>query len=440
LAGILYKVPAVCRALAYVQVFTATFWLGFNGVARAQEAIRSSLAGEEAANSRPDDTAPNGTFFRAGPFSFSADLSLEAEYNDNINLVDRKATAPVVADFVLRPRLTVRSNLLLTPRNNLAFDVGVGVDRYLGHSDRNNSSLSLAPGSQVTFNLYAGDFRFTFYDRFSLQQNPVSQATLSNTSQYGIFRNAAGTTALWDLSDLILAVGYERDNSISTVQDYDFSDYAQDVYYASLTVPLASNFFVGARAIYTVTDYTSHTRAGAQSLSLGGFVEGELTKYTRVSAFAGYRRYDFNSAFPFSLQQSSAQLIDSLDGDSSFFVTLGVINRLNLSVSQSLNVRYERRLGFFAPLEDYSDVRYGLQWRVNSTLGVSVQTFYEHLVEKGTVLNEELDRLGAIVSLAFQVTPRTAATLFYTWIHKDSNLPLQDYQQNVYGIELRYTF
>jgi hypothetical protein len=97
-------------------------------------------------------------------------------------------------------------------------------------------------------------------------------------------------------------------------------------------------------------------------------------------------------------------------------------------------------LGFSAPLEDYSDVRYGFQWRVNSTLGLGVQVFYEHLAEKGTVLNEELDRIGAIVSLALDLTPRTAATLFYSLIHKDSNLPLQDYRQNVYGIELRYTF
>jgi hypothetical protein len=39
-------------------------------------------------------------------------------------------------------------------------------------------------------------------------------------------------------------------------------------------------------------------------LSVGAFVEGELTQYTRIAAFAGYRQYDFNSAFPFGLDQS----------------------------------------------------------------------------------------------------------------------------------------
>jgi hypothetical protein len=133
-------------------------------------------------------------------------------------------------------------------------------------------------------------------------------------------------------------------------------------------------------------------------------------------------------------------MISELQDQGSFFVTLGITNRLNAAVTQSLMARHETRLGFSSPLEDYSDVRYGFQWRVNSTLGLGVQMFYEHLAEKGSALNEELDRIGAIVSLAFDLTPRTDLTLFYSLVHKDSNLPLQDYRQNVYGIELRYTF
>lgn len=433
-------VPAGCRGGVSVRLATMLaplFVIGLGGTVQGQEAIRSSLAGEEAANSRAAVATPGGSFFKAGPFSFSADLSLEAEYNNNINLADDKGTVAVESDFVIRPRLNIRSNLLLTPRNNLAFDIGVGVDRYLSHADRNTNTVSLAPGSQVTLNLYVGDFRFTFYDRFSLQQNPVSQATLSNTSQYGIFRNAAGTTGLWDLNDLIVAVGYERGLSKSTVQDYEFSDYSQDVFFTSITFPLASNFFLGTRAIYTRTEYTANQRSNADSLSIGGFVEAELTEYTRVSAFAGYRKYDFNSAFPFGLD-SGDRGSDLENG--SFFITLAVSNKLNASITQSLSARHETRLGFSAPLEEYSDVRYSLQWCVNSGLGLGLQLFYERLSEEGSFTQEELDRMGAIASLSFQVTPRTSATLFYTFISKDSNLPLQDYQQNVYGIELRYTF
>ena len=244
------------------------------------------------------------------------------------------------------------------------------MDRYISNPELNTNTISLAPGSQVSLNLYIGDFRLTFYDRFSLQQNPVSQATLSNTSQYGIFRNAAGTTALWDLNELILAVGYERDISTSTVQDYDFSDYTQDVFYTSITFPLASNFFLGARALYTRTEYSSETRANANSFSVGGFVEGELTKYTRVSAFAGYRKYDFNSVIPLALD-SGGSVSDLNSG--SFFITLAVTDNLNLNVSQSLSARHERRLGFSAPLEEYTDVRYGFQWRINSGLNLGAQ-------------------------------------------------------------------
>jgi hypothetical protein len=97
-------------------------------------------------------------------------------------------------------------------------------------------------------------------------------------------------------------------------------------------------------------------------------------------------------------------------------------------------------LGFAAPLEDYTDLRYGVQWRVNDSVSLSLQAFYEHLVEKGTLVNDEVDRIGGIFSLAFRVTQRASVALFYTYIRKDSNLPLQDYHQNVYGLELRHSF
>ena len=412
---------------------------------RAQDPLRFSLAGEIASRARPKYVLPPSAFFRTGPLSFSADLLLGAEFNDNINLADRAGPIAPESDLILRPRLDLRTNLLLTPLNSLDLVLGIGLEHYLTHSERNRQIVSLAPGSEIAFNMFVRDFRINFHDRFSLQHSPVAQATVSNVSDYGVFQNTAGVSVLWDLNQYVLAVGYDRVLSRSTVAAYEYSDFNQDAFSAAVTVPLTANTALGARALYAITDYTLEVRPGSEALSLGAFVEMQLTNYTRMNAFAGYRRYSFEAAPEFSAEENAPpgfarDLGEEQDGASGFFIYFTLANRLNSKMSQSLTLTSEQRLGFNSQIEETSDVRYGFTWQINRRLNFNLQLFYQHLVEKGSTLNEELDQAGATMTLSVQIVRDTALRLYYRGTQKDSNLQFRDYEQNVFGIDLRYTF
>jgi hypothetical protein len=201
---------------------------------------------------------------------------------------------------------------------------------------------------------------------------------------------------------------------------------------------------LGVRASYASTEYTLKLRRGSESASVGPFLETQLTNYTRMSAFAGYRQYSFGSPSTLILEEAPVGFVPDAatgeDGASGFFIYFSLKNRLNSRMSQSLSLTREHRLGFAAELEEVSEARYTFGWRINRRVDLGLELFYQHLVESGTVLGEKLDQAGATMTLSVQLVRDTALRLHYRGTQKDSNLQFRDYEQNVFGIDLRYTF
>ena len=156
---------------------------------------------------------------------FSATLGFE--YNDNVNLSE-DATAvfpspfgPILvtteqqSDFIIRPQVNINALWPITQLNTFKLDMGIGYAFYMDHSDYNTNGLLVTPGSQLAFDIFVGDFRINIHDRFSLEQDPVAEATLSNVADYGRFQNTAGVSVLWDLNAAVVTLGYDHYNFIS---------------------------------------------------------------------------------------------------------------------------------------------------------------------------------------------------------------------------------
>ncbi|MDP9004420.1 MAG: hypothetical protein M3N12_06460, partial [Verrucomicrobiota bacterium] len=154
-------------------------------IARAQDAIRPSLAGESAAEARRQAIDKIPYNLQLGPIKLRFSATVGLEYNDNINLAeDRTAllpspTGPVLVttqkqdDLILRPQFNVNALWPITQLNTLKLDLGVGYAFYLDHSNYNTNSVLINPGSQLAFDIFVGDFRINLHDRFSLEQDPV---------------------------------------------------------------------------------------------------------------------------------------------------------------------------------------------------------------------------------------------------------------------------
>jgi hypothetical protein len=182
----------------------ALFFLAFSVDVSAQEALRQSLAGERAAAQRHRALENQAYNIRLGMLQFSLGSALGIEFNDNVNLAERDEQE----DVVLRPQLDTALRWPLTERNALNFSVGVGYDKYLNESRYDR--FRIAPGSELSFDLFIKDLRLTFFDRFSYTQDPLATGSISGTARYGGLENVGGLNATLDLNKVVLLAGYGR--------------------------------------------------------------------------------------------------------------------------------------------------------------------------------------------------------------------------------------
>src|ERR1700676_1842514 len=176
---------------------TVAFWstlLVAVSIVRAQDVIRPSLAGEAASEARRQDIDRIPYNLLLGPVRFRLSATFGVEYNDNINLAEVNEQHAVI----LRPQVNFDAIWPLTQLNTLRMDIGLGYAYYINHTNANTNGVLIAPGSQLAFDIFVGDFRINIHERPSLQQDPIAELGLSNVIDYGRFENTAGVSVLWD--------------------------------------------------------------------------------------------------------------------------------------------------------------------------------------------------------------------------------------------------
>src|SRR5437588_2080790 len=200
----------------------------------AQDAVRPSLAGQEASQAREQDVSRIPYNLLLGPVRFRVGATVGVEYNDNINYSDDGSAVvigpfgPTVVsahsqdDVIVTPNLTIDAIWPVTQLNTLRLDLGIGYSFYLDHSKNDTDAILIAPKSQIAFDIFVSDFRINIQDRMQLQQDPIQEGALSNVVDYGRFENTAGVSVVWDLNKLILQIGYGHYNFIATNSDFDY--------------------------------------------------------------------------------------------------------------------------------------------------------------------------------------------------------------------------
>ncbi|PYS92727.1 MAG: hypothetical protein DMF62_00045, partial [Acidobacteria bacterium] len=215
-------------------------------IVQAQDAVRPSLAGEGAAEARRQSIDQIPYNLQLGPIKLRFSATLGVEYNDNVNLAEDGSaifigpggpfviTTEQLSDFIIRPQLNVNALWPVTQLNTLKLDLGIGYSFYMDHSEYNTNGVLINPGSQLSFDIFVGDFRINLHDRFSLEQDPVAEIGLSSVADYGRFQNTAGVSVLWDLNAAVVTLGYDHYNYVSTVDIFDYLDRAAEIVSASI--------------------------------------------------------------------------------------------------------------------------------------------------------------------------------------------------------------
>ena len=420
-------------------------------VANAQDAIRPSLAGEAAAEARRQslDRIPYNLLVGPVRFRFSATMGLE--YNDNVNI----AEVDTQEDFILRPQVNLNAMWPITQLNTLRFDIGLGYAFYLDHSNYNTNGILLAPGSQLSFDIFVGDFRINFHDRFSLEQDPIGEIAepgLGNVADYGRFQNTAGVSVLWDLNKAVATFGYDHYTFLATNDDFEYLDRNADSFMASLSVAVTSTTGVGVETAYVFNRYDEDLLNDSNTFSLGAFLETQVTNYVKVRVAGGYQTISFDDddvtlgPFPPGILPDDEEFLVFEDqGDlNDFYANILISHRINAAFTHRLSAGHESQLGVNSNYIQLNYVRHTATWNIINRTLLSSEFFYEDAEESGGFLNmgegEELRRYGGALSIGYQLTRHVTLGARYQYTQKDSDVELRDYRQNRVSIDGTYSF
>ena len=413
-------------------------------IVRAQDAIRPSLAGEASAESRRQslDHIPYNLLMGPVRFRFSATAGLE--YNDNVNVAEVNEQD----DFIFRPQVNLNALWPVTQLNTLRLDIGLGYAFYLDHSEYNTNALLLSPNSQLAFDVFVGDFRINFHDRFSLEQDPIGEPGLSNVADYGRFQNTAGVSVLWDLNKAVVTFGYDHYTFIATNDDFDYLDRNAEMLNASISFAATSTTGIGLEGSYVFNRYDQDVLNDSNTYNIGAFVETQLTNYLRLRLAGGYQSIEFDGdtvvlgPFPDGFLPGGGNFLVFDDSESlnDYYVNLLISHRINSAITQSLSAGHESQLGVNSNYIQLNYVRHTATWNIINRTLLTTEIFYEDAEDSGGIIDEHLHRYGGALSLGYRLTRHVTLGARYQYTRKDSDVPLRDYQQNRISIDGTYSF
>jgi len=395
---------------------------------QAQEALRNSLAGDAAAEARGQQQQSQSYTFKSGDFLLLITPSLEMDWNDNVTLSKENT----LQDFILRPLLEFDASYPISQRNLLQLNVGVGYDEYLVHNQF--SALRLVSGSELAFDTYIKDFWINVHDRFQFIEDPAEQASVAATGRYGGLDNMAGVSNTLDLQDLVLTLGYDHDNFVSSSRDFDYLNRASELLVARAGFRLHPRVTVGVEAAGSFTTYDQAFLNDNQGYSGGIFADWKPGSYFQVQAHGGYSAY---------LVDQTSQVITAVD-QHTVYAALTLRHDITEAVSYSLSAGHELRLGTEADLIEDSYLRPSIRWNIIKDLTFSTYLSYEHgnqgHANQTGAIAETYDWLGTGLSLSHPITKNLTLTLKYRLTLRSSDVADREYAQDLVGLRLSYRF
>ncbi len=423
---------------------------------RAQDAVRPSLAGEAASEARRQSIDHIPYNLMVGPVRLRVSATAGFEYNDNVNLASDETETFLTpgglvtlstdqqSDFIFRPQANLDLIWPITQLNTLRLDLGVGYAVYFDHPEYNTNGVLVSPNSALSFDVFVGDFRINFHDRFSLEQDPVAEIGLSNVADYGRFQNTAGVSALWDLNQAVVTLGYDHYTFISTTDAFDYLDRNAEELAATISFTLTNTTGVGLESAFVHTYYDDDILNDNDTYSIGAFFETQVTNYLKVRVAGGYQTIQFDNT----------GIVNDPHDLNDYYANALISHRINAQITQTLSAGHESQLGVNSNYVTLNYIRHTATWNIFLHTLLSTELFYEDADDSGgfgqipgTTINffnpfvaEHIHRYGGAFTVGYQLTKHVTLGVRYQYTQKDSDQPLRDYRQNRIGIDGTYSF
>lgn len=383
-----------------------------------------SLASAEAAEARRKAaTAPGNANLKLGPTAWRFAAGLGVEYSSNLRL----ESSDPKGDFSFSPSIEATMSWPVSEKNGLNLTLGGGYQAYSRYTEYNRWFIT--PGSQISFDLYAGDFWVNFHDRFSITTDNYQDPTVVGSADYSQLQNDAGVGVIWDLNKLIARLGYDHLNYMVLTGGQGQPDGRQEVFSLSggylLGGHAEAGLELGGGLIHYDSSGTNTLYTDATQWSVGPYFQSQLTDYMRLRAAAGYTAY--------TPQESD------LSEFSGMYAQLELSHRVNRFVDYALGGGRSISFGFFGGTIDLYTARLLANWRVIRDFTLSTGFLYEH-GQQLSVDQENFDRFGPSIAIGHRFVENLSTSLSYQYFSRLSDLPDRDYDAHIANLSIRYQF
>jgi hypothetical protein len=399
-------------------------WLGLLSLP-AQQALRSSLASEQAAAARKKSlNVPYNLELDPVRLRFHASTSLE--YNDNVNY---RATNPE-DDWILRPMLGVQAVWVMTERNSLEVALDFGYEHYFNGARQSRPVVAGDQNSGLFFNLFVGDFAITLRDVFLMSQETSGDPSAGGVANVWRLENALGATVAWDLRDVILQCNYDHKSYLPLDDQFKYLRNEADLASARGTFFLNPALAVGLDLGAGWTDYRDARLSDYSHYSLGPFVLYQVTDSLEARLGAGQVYYDFEPS----------SFLTNATSQSAFYVDASLSHRLtprtshSLSLGQSLSADLNGtpiKMLYFRYAMTLNIIQY---WSFSPTFG------WEDGEQTRGVTSESFTRYTGGLTVGRQLGPKLSASVGWFFLIKQSDVAAFEYTQNRLVLGARYQF
>jgi len=384
-----------------------------------------SLASSEAAAARREAASTLGYYnLKLGPTGWRIGSTLGFEYNSNVYYREDS-----VGDFIIRPGLTADLLWPVTEANSLTLSLGTGYSFYTQNPDL--SRWFVTPGSELSFDIFSGDFWINLHDRFSIEQNSYQDPTVVGIGDYSRLENTVGATTTWDLNKVILALNLDHLNYSTLSGDANQPDGQYELASVQAGYALQPQTIVGAQMGGGYIQYRGENVVfdSAIQWNAGMFLKSPLTDYLSATARAGYTRYS---------PETDAGFVEA-EKFSGIYADATLKHRLNEWVTYYLSGGRTIQLGFYSGAVDLYYARWHATWQLIEKVSLGTNLSYEAGEQFNGSL-EQFSRSGVGLTLGRQLAKKLTAGISYQFYSRTSDLAGGDYVVNIAGLNLNYTF
>jgi hypothetical protein len=209
----------------------------------------------------------------------------------------------------------------------------------------------------------------------------------------------------------------------------------------SASFKLSSVAIGGLEIVGATSNYPDSSSADFSSLTVGPYIEYQLTPYTHLFLSGGYKLYSGNGG-----AVAAAGTVPGIAGNQSgFYAGASIVHTLNRYYRDRLDFGRSDEFDAFNGRAQTSYVRYSGTWEVSQKMSLGIGLSYEDVnLVSGSLFNgglgEKYSRIGASLSTAYRLTEHFDVGLAYRYTNKDSTIALLSYSQNSLTISLGYRF